>query len=162
MRWIIAVALLFILPGTGVFAQKKPPRIVSIRMTVSSGMCFGYCSAELSVKDGEARLLISSAERDKRKCPDLKVTSDISEKHWNSVVTLVERDALFALPDRIGCPGCTDAPIESIEVRFSDKTRKHVAYDVGGAPKELSALSSNLRALDEKLQNELPPISQCR
>jgi hypothetical protein len=134
----------------------KPPHVISIRFSQSSGMCYGYCYTELKIEPGEATRVIHSFEKDKRKCPDLKVRADLSDKHWKELAQLIDREALFALPERIGCPGCGDEVVESIEVRFSDHTKKGVRYSKGGGPSEIKALSARLAALDEKLDNELP------
>jgi hypothetical protein len=124
-------------------------------------MCYGYCDAELAVEPGEATLLNQSWEKDKNKCPDLKVRADVSDKHWKELVQLIDREALFPLPDRIGCPGCVDEVVESLEVRFSNQTKKTVQYNLGSAPKEIQALSTRLAALHEKLHGELPPTTRC-
>jgi len=112
----------------------KPPRVTRILFSRSSGMCYGYCSAQLEVETGEATLLDHSRDKDTNKCPDLRVRRDLSGVHWKELVQFVDREALLALPDRIGCPGCVDEVIESLEVRFSDHTKKSVQYNLGSAP----------------------------
>lgn len=139
----------------------KPPRVTPILFSRSSGMCYGYCSAELEAEPGEATLLTQSWEKDKNECPDLKVRADLSDKHWKELIQLIDREALFGLPDRIGCPGCADEVIESVEARFSNHTKKAVRYNLGNAPKEIQALSARLAALLEKLNSELPPTTRC-
>jgi hypothetical protein len=139
----------------------KPPRVARMTFSQSSGMCYGYCYAELQVEPGEATLLNQSRENDKKKCPDLKVRADLSEKHWKELVQLVDREAMFALPDRIGCPGCVDEVVESLEVRFSDHTKKSVMYNLGNAPQEIQALSARLAATLKKLDSELPSTTRC-
>jgi hypothetical protein len=124
-------------------------------------MCYGYCSAQLEVESGEATLLNHSRDKDPNKCPDLRVRRDLSGTHWKELVQLVDREALLALPDRIGCPGCVDEVIESLEVRFSNHTKKSVQYNLGGAPKEIQSLSARLAALLAKLDSELPPTTRC-
>jgi hypothetical protein len=42
-------------------------------------------------------------------------------------------------------------------VEFSDHVKKSVSYGEGRAPTQLKELSVKLKALQEKLQNELPP-----
>ncbi len=139
----------------------KPPQVTHIRFILSSGMCYGYCMQELDVEQGQAILLNHSQGEDKNKCPDLKVTADFSDKHWKELVQLIDREALFALPERIGCPGCVDQVIEHVEVRFSDHTKRGVSYNLGDTPKEIKTLSAKLAALEAKLANEIPPISRC-
>jgi hypothetical protein len=90
-----------------------------------------------------------------------QVRRDLSGAHWEELVQLVDREALLALSDRIGCPGCVDEVIESLEVRFSNHTQKSVQYNLGGAPKEMQSLSARLAALLAKLDSELPPTTRC-
>lgn len=174
MRNVATAVLLFGLATGSVWAQQrptaaadraqhpaKPPRVTSIRFHLSSGMCYGYCYAELGVEPGEATLLKASWDKDKHKCPDLRVRAGLSDKHWKELAQLIDREALLALPDRIGCPGCVDEVVESIEVRFSDHTKKGVGYNMGSAPKEIKALSQKLSALEQKLAKELPPWTRC-
>ena len=126
-------------------------------------MCYGYCSYVLSVERGTAVLQAYSQGEDKQKCPDLKVSADLSETHWKELTESIDRDSLLSLPRKIGCPGCVDEPVESIEVRFSDHAKTEIYYNAGGAPGELEGLSQKLTALKEKLVKELPPayLRQC-
>ena len=139
----------------------KPPHVISIRFSQSSGMCYGYCSAELTVEQSQATLVKHSWEKDKHKCPDLEVKTDRSDKHWKELAQLIDSEALFALPERVGCPGCVDEVVESIEIRFSNHTKKDVVYNMGSAPSEIKALSAKLAALTEKLNSELPRTTRC-
>jgi len=83
------------------------------------------------------------------------VDADLSSRHWRELEQLIDHDTLFAIPDTIGCPGCTDGPTELVEVKFSDHTKKSVYYE--SAPREISGLSEKLLALEAKLERELPP-----
>ena len=67
----------------------KPPRVTRILFSRSSGMCYGYCSAQLEVESGEATLLNHSRDKDPNKCPDLRVRRDLSGAHWEELVQLV-------------------------------------------------------------------------
>lgn len=168
----LRIALTLICLTAGTWAQKpplaqatgqpaKPPRVTRILFSRSSGMCYGYCNAQLEVGSGEATLLNHSRDKDTNKCPDLRVREDFSGTHWKELVQLVDREALLALPDRIGCPGCVDEVIESLEVRFSNHTKKIVQYNLGSAPEEIHSLSARLAALLEKLDRERPPTTRC-
>ena len=80
----------------------------------------------------------------------------MSGKHWQALERLVDHDALFALPDTIGCARCYDGVDELIEVKFNDHSKKSVTFPVGSPPKEINALSEKLLSLEAKLRNELP------
>lgn len=169
----LRIALMLICLAAGTLSAQEPPlakatghpdkplRVTRILFSRSSGMCYGYCYAQLEVESGEATLLNHSRDKDTNKCPDLRVRGDLSGTHWKELVQLVDRAALLALPDRIGCPGCVDEVIESLEVRFSNHTKKIVQYNLGSAPKEIQSLAARLAALLEKLNSELPPTTRC-
>ena len=168
-RRFISVILFAFLSGCLLAQQSKdlegsakPPRVINIRFSLSSGMCYGYCFIELEVERGVATLLDKSWSEDERKCPDIKVRADFSDKHWKEMTDLVDRKALLTLPERIGCPGCTDSIVESVEVQFSDQTKKKTTYDWGHPPTEIKALSKSLHDEEEKLSKELPPSTVTR
>jgi hypothetical protein len=124
-------------------------------------MCYGYCESELNVEPGEAALLKQSRD-DKKKCPDLQVKASLSDSHWKELAQLVDHKALFALPDTIGCPGCADEVTVALEIAFTDHTRKTVSFNAGSAPNQLKDLSIKLEALQQRLEKEFPPATQCR
>ena len=135
-------------------------RVVSIRMSVFGGFCACCSGGELQVSPRGVTLLISNSrecqEQDPHKYRNLKVDADLSGKHWKALERLIDHDALFALPDSLGCASCYDGLDEIIEVKFSDRTQKSVTFPYPGAPKELSGLSEKLLSLEAKLHDELP------
>jgi hypothetical protein len=141
--------------------RAAPVRVVSIRFVSGGGFgCSSYCSNEIKVRPGRATLLERPIrelqQQNPQKYRDLKVDADLSNKHWQELQQLVDHDILFALPNRIPCPGCTgDEGSEFIEVTFSDHSKKSVSCTE--APKGLEALFEKLFALETKLQRELPP-----
>jgi hypothetical protein len=136
--------------------QGKPVRVVSIRFGQFGGFGDGYTS-DLQVSDGQAILTETWTPVPQRPHPNLKVRADLSGKHWQEIQALVDRDELFALPDRTSCASCFDGLDEFVEVKFSDHAKKSVTYAEGITPKQLKDLVVKLKALEEKLQNELPP-----
>ena len=142
------------------YQQALPVHVVSIRLSTFGGTCECCPGDELKVRPGEAMLLLSFSrechQQDSRRYRDLRVNADLSGKHWQALQRLVDHDALFALPDRIGCASCYDGVDELIEVKFSDHSKKSVTFPMGSAPKEISALSEKLLSLEAKLRDELP------
>lgn len=135
-------------------AKKAAPHAVSIRYGWSSGMCYGYCAEELNVSTGDAVLMKLSNDIRYR---DLRVEADLSGKHWRELARLADYDVFAALPEKIGCPGCVDEPVEYIEVRYSDRSTKSVLYNAGGAPGGNPAmLAEKLSALMAKLEKDIP------
>ena len=86
--------------------------VVSIRFVTGAGLCGCYCGSEIQVSPGQATLLKrpfrDCQQQSPQKYREFKVDADLSSKHWHELEELVNRDALFRLPDTIGCPGCTD------------------------------------------------------
>ena len=136
--------------------QGKSVRMVSIRFGQFGGTGDGY-TPELQVSDGQATLTETWTPVPQRQHPNRKVRADLSGKHWQEIQALVDRDELFALPDRTSCASCFDGMDEFVEVKFSDNAKKSVTYAEGSAPKQLKDLVVKLKALEERLQNELPP-----
>ena len=138
----------------------SPVRVVGVRFLIGAGLCTScYCGREIQVSPRQVTLLVrpfrDCQQQNPQKYRELKVDADLSSKHWRELEQLIDHDTLFALPDTIGCPGCSDGPTELVEVKFSDHTKKSVYYE--SAPREISALSEKLLALEAKLERELPP-----
>jgi hypothetical protein len=137
----------------------SPLRVLSIQYTTGAGFCGCYCGGELQVHPGKATLFVRPAlecqRRNPKKYREFKIDADFSDKHWRELEQLIDHDALFALPDKIGCPGCSDGLTEFLEIKFSDHTKKSVFYD--SAPMKILALSQKLAALEAKLEQELRP-----
>ena len=136
--------------------QGKPVRVVSIRFGQFGGTGDGY-TPELHVSDGQATLTETWTPIPQRQHTNLKVRADLSGEHWQEIQALVDRDELSALPDRTSCASCVDGLDEFVEVKFSDHVKKSVTYAEGSTPKQLKDLVVKLKALEEKLQDELPP-----
>lgn len=139
--------------------RDAPVRVVNIRFVTGAGLCGCYCGGELLVSPGQATLLLAPFRDCQRQNPakyrEFRVNANLSSKHWRELEELVNHDVLFRLPDRIGCPGCSDGSTEFIEVEFSDHAKKSVYYE--SAPREIGALSDKLNTLEGKLRDELPP-----
>src|SRR5947209_1673251 len=93
----LRIALMLITVATGTLSAQepllakakgqpaKPPRVTRILFSRASGMCYGYCSAQLEIESGEATLLNQSWDKDKNKCPDLRVGRYLSGTHWKEL-----------------------------------------------------------------------------
>jgi hypothetical protein len=141
----------------------SPPHAVGIRFVLGYGYggCRCYGGAEMEIGSGKATLLKTPIRECQHKNPQkyrvLRVDADLSDKHWRELQQLSDRDALFALPDKIPCPQCTgDEGSEFVEVRFSDRTKKSVALGSESVPNEVEMLLEQLVSLEGKLEDELP------
>jgi len=143
----------------GTNKQGKPVRVVSIRFGQFGGTIESYWP-RLEVREGQATLTewwFGEPQNKPRNVRNVKVRAELSEKHWQEIQALVNRDELLALPDRTSCASCKDGIDEFVEVEFSDHVKKSVSYAEGSAPAQLKVLSIKLKGLQEKLVNELPP-----
>ena len=134
----------------------RPLRVVTIRFGQWGGLGAGYAS-ELQVSEGRATLTETSRPELQRQYPNLRVSADLSTRHWQELQALADHDAMFSLPDRTSCASCVDGVDEFVEVKFSDHTKKSVTYAEGSTPEQLKDLVVKLKALEKKLQSELPP-----
>ena len=126
-------------------STKRPApdaRIVRIEYGSSSGMCYGYCYSQTIIQDGVIRSVSRTnyslnGNRDIEH-PDKKSKRKITADQWERAKTAVDTESLFALPDRIGCPGCVDEPVDWITVDYSDGTTKSVICNSGDAATEMA------------------------
>lgn len=132
--------------------SKKPVRVVSIRFGEWSGSCDADCSEELQVSAGAASLRRRCFREAQLRNRNFTVRADLSDKHWNELVQLIDRARIYALPDRTSDGSCG----EFAEVKFSDHSRKKLSWATDGSPKELRELRDKLQALRSKLERELP------
>jgi hypothetical protein len=162
-------ALLYLAVFPGSLAgptQQGPPsnrptaeaHIVRIEYGSGAGMCMGYCYTATTIQSGMVRSVSRTnasleGQRDKEH-PDLKSKWKITAKEWEQAKAAVDTDGLFSLPDKIGCPGCVDEPVDWITVDYSDGTKKTVMCNAGGPPTEIAnkvkaALPTNPKQRDE-------------
>ena len=117
-------------------------QIVYIEYGSSTGMCIGYCYSQTTIR---ARIVRSisrtnyslNGHRDTEH-PDRKNKRKITTEQWEHAKAAVDTESLFALPDRIGCPGCVDEPVDWISVEYSDGTKKSVMCNTGGPATDMA------------------------
>lgn len=113
-----------------------PPGATNIRIT--SGLENGWGGS-----GHEIRVTPVLAERDTWDhygAPRTTETIQVTPAAWRALRDAVDRAALEALPDVVGCPGCTDAPAEWLEVRygaFHKRVRFSPWDDLGAGNAEL-------------------------
>lgn len=112
-------------------------KILRIEYGSSSGMCLGYCYSQTTIQAGRLRLVSRTnysmnGNRDIEH-PDKKSKHKITPEQWERAKAAVDSESLFALPDRVGCPGCVDQPVDWITVDYSDGTTKTVICNSGDA-----------------------------
>lgn len=132
--------------------RKKPMRVLSVRFGEWSGSCDSDCGEDLQVIAGETTLRRSCFPEGQPRPTNFTVRADLSDKHWKELVQLIDRAAIYALPDRSSGGWCG----EFVEVKFSDKSRKKLSWGTDGPPSELRELRDQLQGLKSELEKELP------
>ena len=99
-------------------------------------MCQGYCSTEFTVDETG----FSSAEigQPAARYPKKVVKGQVSSEDWKTLVGLIDKKTMIALPDTIGCPGCTDGPVRTLEISFADGYTKKVRFEA--TPESIKSL----------------------
>lgn len=110
-------------------------QIVRIEYGSESGMCYGYCYNQTIIDARTIRHVSRTnyslnGNRDSEN-PDKKSRRKITVAEWERAKAAVDTESLFALPDRMGCPGCVDEPVDWIQVDYSDGTKKSVMCNSG-------------------------------
>lgn len=146
---LLAGLLPLVLAASGFAQQSAPParpaagaHIVRIEYGSSSGMCMGYCYRQTTVQAGIARTVSKTnyslnGNRDPG-YPDIKKKWKITAEEWQRAQAAIDTEYLFSLPDRIGCPGCVDEPVDWISVEYSDGTKKSVYCNAGDAATDIA------------------------
>src|SRR5260370_25552947 len=129
--WFLAFSAL-VLVGTDVSPQhdrspsQQPlarPHVVSIRDATSSGMCYGYCSDEIRIKGRSVRFF-KRVNENRDRYPEREIKRKISQEEWEGLLKLVDKDALLAVQDIIGCPGFVEEIIDWTQISLSRGTTK--------------------------------------
>jgi hypothetical protein len=124
-------------------------------------MCYGYCATDLTIESRQSRL-VERAFSETKKYPDLKGKRKLAKEEWDELLQSVDPQAQSALVGRIGCPGCVDEVVESIEVQFSDGTKKSVEYNAGTAPPALARTVQCINSIRAKFTLRVPPTDHSR
>lgn len=144
---ILLVALfgMFIIHSCAV--AKKRENILYVKHGVSYGRCNGYCYTEDTyTKEDFVRYQQGGGRSDVKDFPNLFDSTSMKEAEWKDLITEIELKEFYALPEKIGCPGCADGGVEWIEIATSEKTYR-VTYESGKPDKELTEMLTKLRKI---------------
>ena len=127
------------------------PRSVQpiIKTGTNAGFCLGYCFTEFTITSEKivysqtGREFVSDSWED---LPEKTTTVPISQEEWNELVDVIDFEKFNSLPDRIGCPGCADAPVEWIEISYGGKTKK-IEFEARESIPEITQLIIKLQEI---------------
>jgi hypothetical protein len=105
-------------------------------------MCIGSCYSQTTIR----ATLVGSVSRTNdslngnpdKEHPDRKSKWKITTEQWERAMASIDTESLFALPERIGCNGCVDEPVDWITVEYSDGTTKSVMCNSDGPAADMA------------------------
>lgn len=145
----------YVLRPGGFTAEHPASNIVRVRFTESAGMCIGYCVEELTIRRNWSALAVRPNEKS-GKYPELKAKRKLGKEEWTELERSIDAYAESALVGPIGCPGCVDQVVGSIEVHFGSGAKKSVTYNYGEAPPAISGMLRSMEAIRSKFSLKIP------
>ena len=122
-----------------------------IRTGTSAGMCVGYCAFDY-VFNGTSVTLTQSSTRMQSGITPKSCQSTISQADWDALRQSANLDAFSKQPVVIGCPDCTDAGAEYVEIEQGDQKHRVTipfAQTIPGFEPLLKALRSQRATFKE-------------
>lgn len=126
-----------------------------IKTGTNSGFCLGYCSKEFIITP-EKIVYIQSG----REVPDKTKEISFSTETWTELKNLVDFQKFNLLPDKIGCPGCADAPVEWIEIASADKI-KRIEFEKGDNIPEIYKLLLEIQTIRNQIESLIENFNDC-
>ena len=153
---VLAMAIALAIPGSAQLGPHKGGlRVISIVEMNGSGMCIGYCMFELRITGTKIRYRERAFPDNRKSIPDRIVQDKISKEEWNQLLGSFDIADFRSLPERIGCPGCVDEITQSIEISFSNGTKKSVFYNSGGNPASIADLVAKIDSLESSMRRKI-------
>ncbi|MGI0056043.1 MAG: hypothetical protein ACREAK_01580, partial [Nitrosarchaeum sp.] len=134
-----------------------------IKTGTYAGHCIGYCTKEFTITSEKivasetGHEFVSDTWKD---LPEKTKETSISQKEWNALVKLIDFQKFNALPDRIGCPGCADAPVEWIEISYGHTTKK-IEFENGDLIPEIDNLRQVLQEIRNTIDYSIDNFEEC-
>ncbi len=134
-----------------------------IKTGTYAGHCIGYCTKEFIITP--EKIIFSQNGHDfvSGEWSDLlektKVTQ-MSQTEWGKLIDLIDFQQFNSLPDKIGCPGCADAPVEWIEISYDDKTKK-IEFEHEDKIPEISKLIIALQEIRNRVEISIGSFEEC-
>ena len=129
---------------------KDEAGIIQINYGTSFGECLGYCQFDMKLEPG---LVTYSRSGWMDSVVTITCSEALEDASWNSIMTVLETDAFFALPDRIGCPDCADGGAEWIEIETANGEKHKVIFEYHNEPAALEEYAAGLRDLKDRSEH---------
>ena len=131
-------------------AQDKTGELI-IRSGTSFGMCTGYCQHDYTF-NGTSVTLVQSSVRPQTTLPPKSCQSTISPADWATLKAAANLELFSKQPNLIGCPDCTDAGSEYVEIQV-DTQKYRVTFPAGRTISGFESLVNALRHQREAFKN---------
>jgi hypothetical protein len=125
---------------------------VTFRNGTYLGDCLVHCDEEIRVGPEAVTYSLTSKVPDARN-PDIQAQAPPPPGAWEALESALDRDAVRALPARIGLPDAADAGGEFLEVSDGQTTTR-VDFPSGASVSEVAPLLDALRDLRARLAAE--------
>jgi hypothetical protein len=127
--------------------QAHPPRnkqdsIFYIKYGKSAVKCTGYCFHEATV-DSVNNVTVSKALQADKSYPLKTDSAKTTPSQWNMLVSSLEVNSFFSIPEKVGAPGDGGAEYEWIELNYAGRIHR-VTFDSTG-PDEYDGIKNLLK-----------------
>lgn len=125
---------------------------IAIIYSLSSGMCVGYCEIVYGFHPrGIEKIEQSHGGGNRMNFPPLQHAFPFSGKDYQELIASVDTNALSLCQETIGCPGCNDGPVETVEVWYGN-FHKTVYIEYGRTAYPIQALVEKMRYLVKNVE----------
>jgi hypothetical protein len=156
--WIVGLTISNVLAQEA--AQRPNPapsvQIVRVRIGESCGWCTGNYDDNVTTIEPGSIVRLNRSSADRKAYPDIETKYRITKRDWVELQHFIDAGELAAFTDQHGCPGCADEPTVSVEVQFSDGTKKSVVYNAGGTAPAITALLQKITDIQAKAKLQKP------
>lgn len=134
-----------------------------IKTGVYAGHCIGYCTKEFTITP--EKIIFSQNGRDFVSGEWLDILektkeTQFSQTEWNELLDLIDFKQFNSLPNKIGCTGCADAPVEWIEISYDGITKK-IEFENEDKIPEISKLIVALQEIRNRVETPVNSFEEC-
>ncbi len=131
--------------------------ITSIEWWTSFWMCAGYCFNSLTFSSGN--ITERKTSYDETKNPTIINKYSLENRSWNDLLSRINLEKFNSLPDRIGCPDCTDGWAEWVKIT-AWWAAKNVIFENKKSISEIDELRKIIQKLSQELSKKDGSISR--
>lgn len=122
-----------------------------ITLDQTAWFCAGNCRYNFVFQ--EDKVTTRRFDRPNDETPLWTCSRNLSSQNWRDIVNVLDLDNLVDTEETIGCPGCADAPIETLTVENGDFS-KEVRMNQGEKVASIQALLDELRDQAESFKSQ--------